>query len=131
MKKSKLVLGLMALMLVLGMLAGCSGNGRDGEAGGGANGGGGSTDGGGAVKGEITVITQRTDIVDTVFKQYAAEFNKEYPDVKVNFQALSDYEGQITVRMSSDDYGDVLLLPTSIPLEDTPQFLNRLAIWRK
>src|SRR5690606_35040828 len=46
--------------------------------------------------------------------------------VKVNFQALSDYEGQITVRMSSDDYGDVLLLPTSIPLEDTPQFFEPL-----
>lgn len=78
------------------------------------------------ISGEITVITQRTDIVDTVFKEYATEFNKEYPDVKVNFQGLSDYEGQITVRMNSNDYGDVLLIPTSIPLADTAQFFEPL-----
>ncbi|WP_055107390.1 ABC transporter substrate-binding protein [Paenibacillus ihumii] len=126
MKKRKLVLGLMALTLILGLLAGCGGKGNNGEAGGGTSSDGAANGDGGGIKGEITVITQRTDIVDTVFKQYAAEFNKQYPDVKVNFQALSDYEGQITVRMSSDDYGDVLLLPTSIPLEDTPQFFEPL-----
>lgn len=124
MKKRKVIMGLTALTLVLGLLAGCGSKGDSGATNGGT-----SSDGltnGGGVKGEITVITQRTDIVDTVFKEYAAEFNKEYPDVKVKFQALSDYEGQITVRMSSDDYGDVLLLPTSIPLVDTPQFFEPL-----
>lgn len=47
------------------------------------------------ISGESTVITQRTDIVDTVFQDYAREFEKLYPDVKVNSEALSDYEGQI------------------------------------
>ncbi|AZK46807.1 ABC transporter substrate-binding protein [Paenibacillus lentus] len=124
MKKGKAIMGLLALTLVLGMLAGCGSKGNNSAANGGTSSAGSSDDGG--IKGEITVITQRTDIVDTVFKEYAAEFNKEYPDVKVKFQALSDYEGQITVRMSSDDYGDALLLPTSIPLEDTPQFFEPL-----
>ncbi|WP_334077287.1 ABC transporter substrate-binding protein [Paenibacillus sanfengchensis] len=121
MSKNKALMGFLALLLVLTTLAGCSKSGN-------ANEGAGDTSGntGGGSSGEITVITQRTDIVDTVFKEYAAEFNKEHPDIKVNFQALSDYEGQITVRMNSDDYGDVLLIPTSIPLVDTPEFFEPL-----
>jgi len=131
-KKNKAFIGLLALMLVLTLLAGCGGNNRNNAAQNNAAGNAGTANSGTEqtagrdISGEITVITQRTDIVDTVFKDYAAEFNKEYPNVKVNFQALSDYEGQITVRMNSDDYGDVLLLPTSIPLADTPEFFEPL-----
>ncbi|WP_018752747.1 ABC transporter substrate-binding protein [Paenibacillus sanguinis] len=124
MQKNKILTGFMAMLLLVAMLAGCGGNaGGDNKS---NNGAGQEQQTGGDISGEITVITQRTDIVDTVFKDYAVEFNKKYPDVKVNFQALSDYEGQITVRMNSDDYGDVLLLPTSIPLADTPEFFEPL-----
>ncbi|MEF2964759.1 extracellular solute-binding protein [Paenibacillus sp. M1] len=130
MKRNKVMISCLALVLVLTMLAGCSSknNASGGDA---SNNASGSNSAqtettGNSLSGEITVLTQRTDIVDTVFKKYAAEFNKQYPDVKVNFQALSDYEGQITVRMNSDDYGDVLLLPTSIPLADTPEFFEPL-----
>ncbi|WP_435924799.1 ABC transporter substrate-binding protein [Paenibacillus sp. DYY-L-2] len=128
MKKNKAFLGFVALMLVLTMLAGCgsknnnAGNDAQGNTSNNAS----TEQTGGEVSGEITVLTQRTDIVDTVFKDYAAKFNEKYPKVKVNFQALSDYEGQITVRMNSNDYGDVLLLPTSIPLKDTPEFFEPL-----
>lgn len=78
------------------------------------------------VAGKITVITQRTDIVDTVFKAYAAEFNKIYPDVQVTFEALSDYEKSIMVRMNTKDYGDVLLIPASVPIADIPDFFEPL-----
>lgn len=129
-KKNKAFLGFVALMLVLTMLAGCGSksNNAENNAQGNASGtnNAATEQTGGEVSGEITVLTQRTDIVDTVFKDYAAKFNEKYPNVKVNFQALSDYEGQITVRMNSNDYGDVLLLPTSIPLKDTPEFFEPL-----
>lgn len=129
-KKNKKVLGFIALVLVLTMLAGCGSknNNAENNAQGNASGANNAAteQSGGEVSGEITVLTQRTDIVDTVFKDYATKFNEKYPKVKVNFQALSDYEGQVLVRMNSDDYGDVLLLPTSIPIKDLPEFFEPL-----
>lgn len=129
-KKNKKVLGFIALVLVLTMLAGCGSknNNAENNAQGNASGANNAAteQSGGEVSGEITVLTQRTDIVDTVFKDYATKFNEKYPKVKVNFQALSDYEGQVMVRMNSDDYGDVLLLPTSIPIKDLPEFFEPL-----
>ncbi|WP_458118965.1 ABC transporter substrate-binding protein [Paenibacillus sp. Z6-24] len=113
MKKHKWLSSFVASLLVVSLLGGCSKGSSD------------SSDPN-KIEGDITVITQRTDIVDTVFQDYAKEFNKIYPDVKVNFEALSDYEGQIKVRMSTEDYGDVLLIPTSIPIKDIPDFFEPL-----
>lgn len=134
MNNKKKLATVLTSMLALAVVAGCGGNNNasnasnasnsstNSSANASSNAGAGASD----LKGDITVITQRTDIVDTVFKDYAAQFNKEYPNVKVNFQALSDYESQIKIRMNSDDYGDVLLLPTSIALADTPDFFEPL-----
>ncbi|WP_172197218.1 ABC transporter substrate-binding protein [Saccharibacillus qingshengii] len=118
MKTSKSILGLVALTLTASLFAGCSSKESDTPA---APGAADSTP-----KGEITVITQRTDIVDTVFQDYAKKFNEKYPDIQVNFEALANYEDQIKIRMNTSDYGDVLLLPTSIPLADTPTFFEPL-----
>lgn len=62
--------------------------------------------------GTITVLTQRTDIVDSVFKaKYVPEFQKKYPNVNVKFEAITDYEAQVKTRLNTKDYGDVLLIP--------------------
>lgn len=75
------------------------------------------------VSGTITVLTVRTDLVqDGTMKKYAAEFNKTYPKVKVEFQALTNYEAEIKIRMNTDDYGDVLLIPAVIKKNDYPKF---------
>lgn len=127
MKKKNLLASCLAMVLVLSMLAGCSsGTSGNSATGDGQTGTDSQTETQKGPSGEITVITQRTDIVDTVFKDYAKQFNEKYPDVKVNFQAISDYEGQIKIRMNSSDYGDVLLVPTSIPVADIPQFFEPL-----
>ncbi|MFE0997135.1 carbohydrate ABC transporter substrate-binding protein, partial [Streptomyces mutabilis] len=61
------------------------------------------------VSGDITVLTNRTDLIqDGTMKKYAAEFNKTYPEVKVEFEGLTDYEGEVKIRMNTEDYGDVL-----------------------
>ncbi|WP_345750880.1 ABC transporter substrate-binding protein [Microbacterium rhizophilus] len=89
---------------------------------------GGGTPSGGddEIAGTITVITQRTDIVDTVFQDYKAQFEEEYPEVTVEFEAITDYEGEIAVRMNTDDYGDVLLIPNSVNQAQLPHFFEPL-----
>ncbi|MFC8404300.1 ABC transporter substrate-binding protein [Streptomyces rochei] len=77
--------------------------------------------------GEITVLTNRTDqISDGTLEKYAAEFRKVYPGVKVKFEGLTDYEGETKIRMNTDKYGDVLLIPNSLSVEQYPTFFAPL-----
>ncbi|MET9775594.1 extracellular solute-binding protein [Streptomyces sp. NPDC006367] len=79
------------------------------------------------VSGDITVLTNRTDLVqDGTMKKYADEFNKTYPEVKVKFEALTDYEGEVKIRMNTEEYGDVLLIPGVIAKGDYPKFFAPL-----
>ena len=36
-----------------------------------------------SIEGDLTVIINRTDIVDTVFQDYAKEFQETYPNVNI------------------------------------------------
>ena len=85
-------------------LSGCSGNSAANDS--------------GDPAGEITVLTNRTDLVDTTFADYAATFEKKYPGTTVKFEALTDYEGDTKIRLNSKDYGDVLLIPSSNVTKD-------------
>jgi ABC-type glycerol-3-phosphate transport system substrate-binding protein len=79
------------------------------------------------VEGTITVLTHRTDLVqDGTMKKYAAEFNRTYPKVKVEFDGLTDYEGEVKIRMNTEDYGDVLMIPAVIQKKDYPRFFASL-----
>ncbi|WP_399921489.1 ABC transporter substrate-binding protein [Streptomyces kanamyceticus] len=77
--------------------------------------------------GTIKVLTHRTDLVQNgTMDKYAAEFNKTYPKVKVEFEALTDYEGEVKIRMNTDDYGDVLMIPAAVAKNDYPKFFAPL-----
>ncbi|MBW9110531.1 ABC transporter substrate-binding protein [Microbacterium ureisolvens] len=80
----------------------------------------------GEVKGDIKVVTWRTDLVeDGTFQKYADEFNKKYPDVNVTFEGITDYAGEMLTRMSTTNYGDVIGIPAIKP-EQYEQFLEPL-----
>lgn len=79
------------------------------------------------VSGTITVLTHRTDLVqDGTMKKYAAEFNRTYPKVTVEFDAVTDYEGEVKIRMNTENYGDVLMIPAVIEKKDYPRFFASL-----
>ncbi|MHA6522809.1 ABC transporter substrate-binding protein [Tessaracoccus sp. G1721] len=91
---------------------------------------------GGAVSGELTVLTNRTDLVsDGTFDAYAKKFQEQYPDVTVEFEAVNDYENSIKTRLNGSRYGDVLAIPAAVkpgqfeqffePLGDTAQFAEK------
>ncbi|GAA1983915.1 ABC transporter substrate-binding protein [Microbacterium pumilum] len=112
-------IGALALITVAGLaLAGCSGGG----------GGAGDADNtiDGEVKGDIKVMTWRTDLIaDGTFDKYAEEFTAKYPDVNVTFEGITDYAGEMQTRMSTTNYGDVLGIPTISP-DQYDQFLEPL-----
>jgi ABC-type glycerol-3-phosphate transport system substrate-binding protein len=100
----------------------------------GCSGGGGGTGGSAAapsdpakVSGDITVLTHKTDLAaDGTLNRYAAEFNKIYPNVHVKFEPIVAYENDVKVRMNSDNYGDVLMIPAAVPVQDYPKFFAPL-----
>lgn len=83
------------------------------------------------IKGDLTVITHRTDIVDTVYQDYKKEFEKIYPNVNVKFEALSDYGGEIMPRINTQDFGDVQYLPVQLPIGDIPKFFEPMGSFDK
>ncbi|MBT2445416.1 carbohydrate ABC transporter substrate-binding protein [Streptomyces sp. ISL-36] len=77
--------------------------------------------------GEIKVLTHRTDLVQNgTLKGYAAAFNKIYPKVKVKFEGITDYEGEVKIRMNTKAYGDVLMIPAAVAKKDYPKFFAPL-----
>jgi raffinose/stachyose/melibiose transport system substrate-binding protein len=79
------------------------------------------------VSGDITVLTHKTDLAgDGTLNKYAAEFNKIYPNVHVKFEPIVAYETDVKVRMNSDNYGDVLMIPAAVPVPDYPKFFAPL-----
>ena len=78
------------------------------------------------LEGDITLLTHRTDIVDTLLADYIAKFNEKYPNVKVSIEAMEDYEGDVSTRLSTGDYGDVFMIPNTIPVDEYADFLEPL-----
>ncbi|WP_144681007.1 ABC transporter substrate-binding protein [Cellulosimicrobium sp. TH-20] len=111
-KQTAAVLTVTALTLALGACSSGSGEGGGGEA--------------GELSGTITVLTNRTDIVDTTLQDYADQFQTENPGVTVEFEAITDYEGDVSIRLNTQDYGDVLLVPNSVSKDQLPQFFEPL-----
>ena len=102
-------------LLALGLAFGTAACGSDDKAG---------TEG--KIGGEITVLTQRTDIVNTVFQDYKKKFEAKYPGTSVKFEAITDYEGEVRVRMNTKEYGDDLLIPNSVSTDQLANFFEPL-----
>jgi raffinose/stachyose/melibiose transport system substrate-binding protein len=103
----------------LALVAGCTGgasNEPDGPAG----------DFSGEVKGAITVLTNRTDLVTTTLPEYARKFEAKYPGTKVTFEGVTNYEDDVTTQLSGGEYGDVLLIPSTVALDQYSQFFEPL-----
>ena len=49
----------------------------------------------------IKVLTNRTDIVDTVYARYAQQFMELYPNITVEYEGITDYEESVSLRLSA------------------------------
>jgi raffinose/stachyose/melibiose transport system substrate-binding protein len=107
--------GIAASALAL-MLAGCSGSNTGSKESGKDSG-----------KETITFINHKTDWSGNgKWDEYIEEFNQKHPDIEVKVETVTDYAGQMQIRMNSKDYGDVFMVPTTIKPEDNANFLEPL-----
>ena len=46
-----------------------------------------------------------------------AEFQKLYPNITIEYEGITDYAGDMTTRLTSQEWGDVCMIPTTAPDE--------------
>ncbi len=78
------------------------------------------------LKANITILTNRTDIVDTVYAGYAKQFMELYPNIKVTYQGVTDYEQTMQLKLSTGDWGDICFIPTSVDKSELPNYFIEL-----
>lgn len=82
-----------------------------------------STGDSGSLSGTIKVLHHRTDRQnDGTMDELTKGFNALYPDVKVEYQAFTNYADDIATMMQSDNYGDVVMTPQALKQADFPNF---------
>lgn len=68
------------------------------------------------VKATVKLITHRTDLLSSDFngvnfEKYLAEFNKMYPNIKVEIEGITDYASVALLRLQGGDWGDIMMIP--------------------
>ena len=76
---------------------------------------------------EIKIISNRTDLIDDgTFDGYIAEFQKQYPNITIKYEGMTNYADDMTTRLTSKDWGDVCMIPTTIPLTELGDYFEPL-----
>ena len=71
------------------------------------------------LKADLKLISHRTDLIDDgTFDGYVAEFQKMYPNITISYEGITDYANDMTTRLTSNDWGDICMIPTTIPLPE-------------
>ncbi|GMO63712.1 MAG: extracellular solute-binding protein [Treponemataceae bacterium] len=78
------------------------------------------------LKASIQFKTHRTDILDTLFPRYIADFQKMYPNITITYEAITDYAQGMTTRLSTPKWGDVCMIPTTIPLTELGNYFQSM-----
>ncbi|MFV0441312.1 MAG: ABC transporter substrate-binding protein [Lachnospirales bacterium] len=74
---------------------------------------------------DIKFITHKTDIVDTRLREYADQFNELYPNITVEFEGITNYADDFTMRLTTGDWGDICMIPMSVSKDElTNYFLS-------
>ncbi|MGN0405818.1 MAG: ABC transporter substrate-binding protein [Bariatricus sp.] len=68
------------------------------------------------LKADLKLLTNRTDMLDKDYpgkswEAYLEEFNKEYPDIKVEIEGITDYAQDSLLRLQGGDWGDIMMIP--------------------
>lgn len=79
------------------------------------------------LKADLKLISHRTDLIaDGTFDNYVAEFQKLYPNITIKYEGITDYANDMTTRLTSNDWGDICMIPTTIPLTELGDYFQVL-----
>lgn len=71
------------------------------------------------LKASLKFISHRTDLVqDGTFQGYVEKFQQMYPNVAIEYEGITDFASDMTTRLTSQNWGDVCMIPTTIPLTE-------------
>lgn len=76
------------------------------------------------LKAELKFLTHKTDAVDENFARYIEEFNKVYPNIKIEYEGITDYAGAVTTRLSTKTWGDICMLPTTVDKDEYENYFT-------
>lgn len=85
----------------------------------------GGTEEASTIKGEVVFLTNRTDMIDKQYVDYEKRFEDKYPGVDLKFEAITDYDKTLKIRIASGDFPDVVFVPT-IPNAELPNYFAPL-----
>jgi diguanylate cyclase (GGDEF)-like protein len=73
----------------------------------------------GSLSGELDVIL---NVPSESMRPYVDSFEQKYPNASVSIEYYSDYENDIQNRISTGEYGDVLMIPAYMSYDDFPDY---------
>ena len=106
--KKKLMIGIAAL-LSLTMLAGCQGNSPEKKE---------STE----KDKEISILTSRTDIAETTYRDFADRFEAANPGIKLTIEAVKDYANIAKTRLAAGELTDIFSVVSGVKAVDRPNY---------
>ena len=78
------------------------------------------------IEADLKFLTHKTDVVDTTFKGYIEEFQKLYPKVNIEYEGITDYANDITTRLTTGDWGDICMVPTTVDKDELGNYFTKL-----
>ena len=76
------------------------------------------------IKADLKFLTHKTDIIDSVFMDYITEFQKMYPNVNIEYEGITDYANDVSLRLTTGDWGDICMVPTSVDKDEFENFFT-------
>lgn len=77
----------------------------------------------------LKLLSHRTDMLNadypgTTWAQYLAEFNKVYPNIKVEIDGITDYASTALLRLQGGNWGDIMMIPALDAKDLSTYFLS-------
>ncbi len=133
MKFRRLMAGILAAGTMLSFAA-CSGDTTDGTSNtdGSSSVNGGSSDNGTADSGDVLtlkVLTHRTDRIEDGSLDAMTDAFEQANNCVVEYQGFTDYTTDIPTMMNTTEYGDVLMIPGTVKIEELGNFFEPLGTY--